>query len=57
LTTPGLVERLQLNNMPGALPISEAIHREVISLPMGPHLDMEDIHKVVDAVLRRLLLI
>lgn len=34
----------------GAFPISEAIHREVLSLPMGPHLDNVSQQYVVDAV-------
>lgn len=34
----------------GSLPISEAIHREVLSLPMGPHLSFEDAKRVVEAV-------
>ncbi|MHB9035547.1 MAG: DegT/DnrJ/EryC1/StrS family aminotransferase [Armatimonadota bacterium] len=35
----------------GALPISEAIHREILSLPMGPHLTQEQCRKVVSAIL------
>jgi dTDP-4-amino-4,6-dideoxygalactose transaminase len=35
----------------GSLPISEAIHREVLSLPMGPHLTDEQVEVVIDAVL------
>jgi dTDP-4-amino-4,6-dideoxygalactose transaminase len=35
---------------PGAFPLSEAIHREVLSLPMGPHLSMEDAGQVVEAI-------
>lgn len=34
----------------GSLPLSEAIHREVLSLPMGPHLSFEDARRVVEAV-------
>ena len=34
----------------GAYPITEAIHREVLSLPMGPHLSDEDATRVVEAV-------
>ncbi len=34
----------------GSLPISEAIHREVLSLPIGPHLSMEQAGLVVEAV-------
>lgn len=39
-----------LNLPPGAFPFSEAIHREVLSLPMGPHLSMEDAGQVVEAI-------
>jgi len=35
---------------PGTFPISEEIHREVLSLPMGPHLAVEDARHVADAV-------
>jgi dTDP-4-amino-4,6-dideoxygalactose transaminase len=31
-------------------PITEAIHREALSLPMGPHLSKEDAARVVEAV-------
>jgi dTDP-4-amino-4,6-dideoxygalactose transaminase len=34
----------------GAYPISEAIHREVLSLPIGPHLSEEEARRVVAAV-------
>lgn len=34
------------------LPITERIHREVISLPMGPTLSLEDVQKVVDIINR-----
>jgi len=34
----------------GALPISEALHREVLSLPMGPHLTEEQVDIVIEAV-------
>lgn len=34
----------------GALPITEQLHREVLSLPMGPHLTDEQQLRVVDAV-------
>jgi dTDP-4-amino-4,6-dideoxygalactose transaminase len=36
---------------PGAFPISEAIHREVLSLPLGPHLDDRQVAAVSAAVL------
>ena len=35
----------------GAFPVSEAIHDEVLSLPMGPHLSEEEVDYVVDSVL------
>jgi dTDP-4-amino-4,6-dideoxygalactose transaminase len=34
----------------GAFPITEAIHNEVLSLPMGPHLSEPDAARVVEAV-------
>jgi len=34
----------------GAYPVTEAIHREVLSLPIGPHLSEEQAHRVVEAV-------
>jgi dTDP-4-amino-4,6-dideoxygalactose transaminase len=34
----------------GALPISEAMHRDVLSLPMGPHLSPEAADRVVSLV-------
>lgn len=34
----------------GTYPVSEAIHREVLSLPIGPHLAREDALRVVEAV-------
>ena len=34
----------------GSLPIAEAIHREVLSLPIGPHLSREAAAQVVQAV-------
>jgi dTDP-4-amino-4,6-dideoxygalactose transaminase len=36
----------------GAFPVSEAIHREVLSLPIGPHLGPEQVDAVVRAVRR-----
>lgn len=39
-----------LNIKEGALPVSEAIHREVLSLPMGPHMSMEQAGEVVEAL-------
>jgi dTDP-4-amino-4,6-dideoxygalactose transaminase len=36
----------------GAFPISERIHREELSLPMGPHLSIEQVDRVIEAVAR-----
>ena len=41
---------LELGLGAGSFPISEAIHREVLSLPIGPHLTLEQAAFVVDAV-------
>ena len=35
----------------GSLPISESIHEQVLSLPMGPHLTMSQVDRVIEAVL------
>lgn len=35
----------------GSLPISEAIHRQVLSLPIGPHLSHEEVANTVQAAL------
>jgi dTDP-4-amino-4,6-dideoxygalactose transaminase len=37
---------------PGSLPISEAVHREVLSLPIGPHLATDQAMAVVEAIRR-----
>jgi dTDP-4-amino-4,6-dideoxygalactose transaminase len=34
----------------GSFPITEAIHREVLSLPIGPHLSMEDVDAIIEVV-------
>lgn len=34
----------------GYFPIAERVHREVVSLPIGPHLSFEAAHRVCDAV-------
>ena len=34
----------------GSLPVAEAIHREVLSLPIGPHLSLDDAARVAEAV-------
>lgn len=36
----------------GSLPISEQLHREVLSLPLGPHLDSGSVDAVVDRLIR-----
>lgn len=38
----------------GDFPIAEMIHREVMSLPMGPHLDEQQVTQVVTAIHRTL---
>ena len=35
---------------PGAFPITEAIHNEILSLPMGPHLDDHRVTEVCSAI-------
>lgn len=35
----------------GSLPVAEAIHREVLSLPIGPHLPDDDLARIVDAIM------
>lgn len=37
----------ELGHAPGAFPIAEAIHREVLSLPMGPHLSVASAAQVI----------
>jgi dTDP-4-amino-4,6-dideoxygalactose transaminase len=39
-----------LNLGEGSFPTSEAIHREVLSLPIGPHLSKEDAARLVDVL-------
>lgn len=34
----------------GSFPVAEGVHREVVSLPIGPHLSYEAAHRVCDAV-------
>jgi len=36
---------------PGAFPVTEAIHNEILSLPMGPHLSEQQVTEVCNAVL------
>lgn len=38
----------ELNFAPGAFPIAEAIHREVLSLPIGPHMGAAIATQVID---------
>lgn len=40
----------ELNICAGSLPIAEAIHREVLSLPMGPHLSEKQASEAIDAI-------
>jgi dTDP-4-amino-4,6-dideoxygalactose transaminase len=40
----------ELGYRAGAFPIAEQIHQEVLSLPMGPHLDKRQLRSVIDAV-------
>jgi dTDP-4-amino-4,6-dideoxygalactose transaminase len=40
----------ELGFAPGAFPISEAIHNEILSLPMGPHLDENQVAEVCSAI-------
>jgi len=35
---------------PGAFPVTEAIHKEILSLPMGPHLDGQQVAEVCSAI-------
>jgi dTDP-4-amino-4,6-dideoxygalactose transaminase len=34
-----------------SFPLTEAIHKEALSLPMGPHLSASDVTRVVEATL------
>jgi dTDP-4-amino-4,6-dideoxygalactose transaminase len=34
----------------GSLPISEALHERVLSIPIGPHLTLKDIERVCDVL-------
>ncbi len=34
----------------GSLPISEAIHREVLSLPIGPHLQEQQVEQIISSL-------
>ena len=37
----------------GGLPVSDRLHQEVLSLPIGPHLGQDDVGRVITAVTRR----
>jgi dTDP-4-amino-4,6-dideoxygalactose transaminase len=39
-----------LKIMPGTLPISEALHRTALSLPMGPTMSDDDAHTVIEKI-------
>ena len=41
-----------LHIAPGSLPIAERLQDEVLSLPMGPHLQLDDVRRVIDALRR-----
>lgn len=34
----------------GSFPISEEIHREIVSLPIGPHMSDQQVHNVISAI-------
>jgi dTDP-4-amino-4,6-dideoxygalactose transaminase len=40
----------ELNYKQGDYPIAEVIHREVLSLPIGPHLDVQQLPAIVSAI-------
>ena len=40
----------ELGLLEGSFPITERIHNEVLSLPMGPHLSTMELERVVDAI-------
>ena len=41
----------EMNLDPGSLPVSEMIHHQVLSLPMGPQLSGTDVTRVIEAVM------
>lgn len=41
----------QLGWKEGSLPLTEQIHREVVSLPMGPHIGAHEVEAVIQAIL------
>jgi dTDP-4-amino-4,6-dideoxygalactose transaminase len=41
---------LELNLPVGSFPLTEQIHEEVLSLPMGPHLSTMELERVVDSI-------
>lgn len=42
----------ELNHAEGSFPVAERIAREILSLPMGPHLSMEEADAVISAISR-----
>lgn len=44
----GAYQNLEI--MPGALPVSEELHKTVLSLPMGPTMSDQDVHMVIEKV-------
>jgi len=46
---PHLQEAYKDANFGSAYPISEAIHREALSLPIGPHLDESGAERAIEA--------
>jgi dTDP-4-amino-4,6-dideoxygalactose transaminase len=40
----------ELNHEAGSFPISEKIHKEILSLPIGPHLSIDEARQVVEVV-------
>ena len=40
----------ELGRAPGAYPVSERIHREILSLPIGPTMSEAEIERVIEAV-------
>jgi dTDP-4-amino-4,6-dideoxygalactose transaminase len=48
---PHLQQAFAVLNMPeGALPLAEAMARELISLPIGPAMQSKDIEQVLEAI-------
>jgi dTDP-4-amino-4,6-dideoxygalactose transaminase len=52
-TPPHLQGAYQTMNLPaGSLPLTERLHREELSLPIGPHMSDDQVDQVMDAVRR-----